>query len=62
MFDFTDREFKLRETEIATDIENNKYTMSSVEVSFFTTMDALNTQDVTEKKCNSSILCWCQEK
>jgi hypothetical protein len=28
LFDFTEREFKLRETEIATDIENNKYTMS----------------------------------
>jgi hypothetical protein len=31
LFDFIECEFKLRETEIDTDIKNNKYTMSSVE-------------------------------
>ena len=31
LFDLTERELKLRETEIATDIKNNKYDMASVE-------------------------------
>ena len=31
LFDLTERELKLRETEIATDIKNYKYDMASVE-------------------------------